>query len=165
MKVLKATGLRDRNDWQHLFTGAPQYADFDAGCNGGVDLEGQTGKTYFKQVTDGLANTIMWVPCEGRPDFWEDGQIKTVQANGQPHGPAGGSRWADYDSEFWTHDVCAGGTTMMNCNNENENYSVHIGGGNYSLCDGSVQFLADTMDLDVQISLHTRAGDDLAGIR
>jgi prepilin-type processing-associated H-X9-DG protein len=49
---------------------------------------------------------------------------------------------------------------MMNCNNDNEIYSFHVGGGYFSFADGSVQFLADTLDTEVQVSVITRAGED-----
>ncbi len=153
--VVTSGGVKPRPDWQGFFTGAPQYANFDSQCNGGVDLEGQTGKTVLEQVTDGLSNTILWAPDAGRPDHWEDGQRNDLGD------PASGSRWADPNNEWWSHDICA--NTLMNCNNENENYSFHIGGGMYAFGDASVQFLSQDMDLDVQASLLTRAGDDLTG--
>jgi prepilin-type N-terminal cleavage/methylation domain-containing protein/prepilin-type processing-associated H-X9-DG protein len=161
--VLKAQGVKERPDWQGLFTGVPQYADYDnnsqTGCGKPV-YDGQTGKTYLKDCTDGLSNTIMWYPVEGRPDFWEDGYRKETYSNGA-QAISTGSRWADPDHEWWVHNICAG--KLMNCNNHNEIYSVHIGGGNFALADGSVQFLSETADIDVQVSLVTRAGEDQVG--
>ena len=90
----------------------------------------------------------MWAPDAGRPDVWEDGQRKDSV------GPASGSRWADPNNEWWSHNICA--NSIMNCNNENENYSFHVGGGMYAFADASVQFLAQDMDLDLQVSLFTR---------
>jgi hypothetical protein len=61
--------------------------------------------------------------------------------------------------------MCAGFNSMINCNNDNEVYSFHVGGGYFSFADGSIHFLADNLDLEVQISLNTRAGEDtVAGI-
>jgi prepilin-type N-terminal cleavage/methylation domain-containing protein/prepilin-type processing-associated H-X9-DG protein len=159
--VLKAQGVKDRPDWEGLFTGVPQYANFDRNGCGAPLYEGQTGKTYLKDCTDGLANTIMWCPDEGRPDYWEDGIFyKDRTPAGQP-AISGGSRWASPDSEWWVHEICAG--KLMNCKNENEIYSFHIGGGNFAFADGSVQFVSETADLDVQVSLVTREGEDLVG--
>lgn len=152
--VLLAAGLKDRPDWSGLFTGPPEYLDYDTGGCPTGNLKGQTGRTYLRLVTDGLSHTIMYVPDAGRPNYYIDGQLQTTSA--------GGARWADADTEFWSHNLCAGGTSMMNCNNENEMYSFHQGGGNYSFADGSVHFLADSLDGDLQVSLITRAGDDVA---
>jgi prepilin-type N-terminal cleavage/methylation domain-containing protein len=157
LNVLLTPDIPVRSDWQHLFTGVPEYANFDSQCNGGKLLEGQDGKSRLKLCTDGLSNTVMWAPDVGRPDYWEDGLLKTDR------GPVGGSRWASPDGEYWAHEVCAGGNSMMNCNNDNENYDIHIGGGLYSFADGSVHFLADQMDINLQISVFTRAGDDVVG--
>jgi prepilin-type N-terminal cleavage/methylation domain-containing protein len=151
--LVLATGTKRRPDWQHLFTGVKEYEDFDASCDGGKLLEGQDGKTTLKKVTDGLSNTIMYCPDAGRPDYWEDGIKKT--------GTATGSRWGDPDNEWWSHDLCGGGTSLMNCNNNNENYSFHVGGGMYAFADASVHFLQANMDIEIQVSLLTRAGDDV----
>ena len=40
---------------------------------------------------------------------------------------------------------------MMNCNNDNENYDVHIGGGLYGFGDGAVHFIAEDADLNIQV--------------
>src|SRR6185312_3527930 len=72
--VLLQAGLKDRADWQHLFTGVPEYkAETTNGCPPG-ELTGQTGRTFLRQVTDGLSHTIMFVPDAARPDYYEDGQ-------------------------------------------------------------------------------------------
>jgi hypothetical protein len=52
---------------------------------------------------------------------------------------------------------------MFNCNNDNEVYSFHVGGGLFSMGDGSVQFLEDRLDIEVQVSYITRAGEDIIG--
>jgi prepilin-type N-terminal cleavage/methylation domain-containing protein len=155
--VLLSVGVKDRPDWQNLFTGVPEYDDFDtSGCPPGK-LTGQTGITRFKQVTDGLSHTIVYSPDAGRPDKYEDGVKDSAVTN------VSGSRWADPDSEFWSHNICAGANSIFNCNNNNEVYSFHVGGGMFSFADGSVQFLSEDLDIEVQISFNTRAGEDPIG--
>ena len=155
--IMKAVGLPARGDWQHMFTGVQEYETFDAHCDGGRRLEGQDGITTLDRVVDGMSNTIMWAPDVGRPDFWEDGNLIPTA------GPVSGSRWASPDNEWWSHEICDGGNSMMNCNNDNEYYDIHIGGGLYGFGDGAVHFIADDTDLNIQVALSTRAGEDLAG--
>jgi hypothetical protein len=154
--VLLATpGFKDRADWANLFTGVPEYDDFDTGgCPPGL-LKHQSGITKLKMCTDGLTHTILYSPDAGRPDLYRDGKIVPGVTN------VSGSRWASPDTEYWTHNICAGGNAMTNCNNDNETYSFHIGGGMFSFADGSVHFISDSVDIDVQVSLHTRAGEDI----
>jgi len=156
-QIVSAGVVKDRADWQHLYTGVPEYEDYDLnGCTNGSPaglIKKQTGITKLKMVTDGLSHTIMYSPDAGRPDHWEDGAKI-------PGSVTGGGRWADPETEFWTHDICAGSRAMINCNNSNEVYSFHVGGAMFSFADGSVHFIADNLDIDVQISLNTRAGED-----
>lgn len=155
-QIVSSKLAKDRPDWAHLFTGVPEYDDFDRGgctpgCPSGL-LKKQTGITKFSMVTDGLSHTIMFCPDAGRPDYWEDGQKHS--------GTTSGARWASPDTEFWTHDICSGSGAMINCNNSNEVYSFHVGGAYCSFADGAVRFISDSLDLEVQISLNTRAGED-----
>jgi prepilin-type processing-associated H-X9-DG protein len=157
--VLLATGVKDRPDWQHFFTGVPEYEDFDpSGCPPG-NLKKQTGITTFKQITDGTSHTIMFSPDAARPDKYQDG-VKVPSVTNVT-----GSRWASTEPEFWSHNICAGGRSIMNCNNDNEVYSFHVGGGNFSFGDGSVQFLREDLDIEVQVSLNTRAGEDVYSLQ
>jgi prepilin-type N-terminal cleavage/methylation domain-containing protein len=152
--VLLAAQVKDRPDWQHLFTGVPEYDDYDTGGCPPGKLKKQTGITTFELVTDGLSHTIMYSPDAGRPNKWQDGIPILSVAN------VSGSRWADPNSEFWSHNICAGGRSIINCNNDNEVYSFHVGGGIFSFTDGSVQFLSEDLDIELQISFNTRAGED-----
>jgi len=117
-------------------------------------------------ATDGLSHTIMYSPDAGRPDYYQDGHAVNPNpkrdADGTPY-DTWGSRWASPDTEFWTHNICAGGNSLINCNNYNEIYSFHVGGAVFSFADGSVHFIADNIEVDVQASLITRAGEDSAG--
>ncbi|HEX3598893.1 MAG TPA: DUF1559 domain-containing protein, partial [Lacipirellulaceae bacterium] len=142
--LLKAVGIPDRPDWSGFFTGVPESADFDTtGCPAGV-LTKQTGITMFRQCTDGTSHTIMFSPDAARPDYYVDGRPRPDLKS-----PADvtGSRWASPDTEYWSHNLCAGGTSIINCNNNNENYSFHVGGGMFSFADGSVHFIADDLDV------------------
>lgn len=162
--------VKNRPDWQNFFTGVPEYEDYDTeGCEPDIirtpppaKIRKQSGRTTLNLVTDGLSHTIMYSPDAGRPDMYEDGHL-VIETTGPRAGRpviVSGARWASPDTEFWTHDVCAGMRSMFNCNNDNEVYSFHVGGGYFSFGDGSVQFLSQDLDIDVQVSLNTRAGED-----
>ena len=164
---LLGTGIKDRPDWQGMFTGVPEYET--DGVNGGCGptvlnkdglpiLKGQTGRTKIKQVTDGMSHTVMYAPDAARADHWVDGVM--IGSPPDPMHTTTGARWADPENEWWAHDLCAGSTSMINCNNSNEIYGFHPGGVVVALGDGSVPFLADSIDTDIQVSLITRAGED-----
>jgi prepilin-type N-terminal cleavage/methylation domain-containing protein len=156
--VVLKTIVGDRPDWSGLFTGEPQFASFESGqgCPN-TPIQKQSGKTTLKQTTDGLSHTILFSPDAGRPDYYIEGVKQPLSK-----GLVTGARWASPDSEYFTSKdgLCVGATSILNCNNSNENYSFHVGGGNFSFGDGSVHFLADALDVSVQVSLVTRAGED-----
>jgi prepilin-type N-terminal cleavage/methylation domain-containing protein len=155
--VLK-TLVGDRPDWSGLFTGEPQFANFELnqGCPLGP-IPKQSGRTTLKQTTDGLSHTILFSPDAARPDYYING-VKQPPSKGL----VTGARWASPDSEYWTtkDGLCVGATSIINCSNSNENYSFHVGGGYFSFGDGAVHFLADALDINIQVSLLTRAGED-----
>jgi hypothetical protein len=158
---LLSTGFRDRPDWSGLFTGGEFWAFLGVDCPSDAPgsqkpLPKQTGRTYFRLATDGISHTIMYSPDAGRPLRFEDGLLKP--------GVEGGSRWADPDHEWWTHDLCGGLTSLLNCNNRQENFAFHVGGGMFSFGDASVHFLSEDLDLELFVSLITRAGDDAVGV-
>jgi len=152
-----ANSFRDRPDWSGLFTGGKAFVSWGQDCPGDAPgsqkpMPKQTGRTFLRLATDGQSHTIMFSPDAGRPLNFEDGRLLS--------GVAVGSQWADPEQEWWSHDLCRGATSIMNCNNRDENYAFHVGGGMYSMADGSVHFISDDVDLDLMISLITRAGDD-----
>jgi type II secretory pathway pseudopilin PulG len=157
--TLIASGTIDRPDWSGLFTGGKAFSTGSWVLDCPTDIPGsnaplpkQTGKTYLQLATDGLSHTVMFSPDAGRPLIYEDGKLLP--------GIADGSQWADAVQEWGSHDLCRGATSIMNCNNKDENYSFHVGGGMYSMGDGSVHFISDNIDLDLMITLITRSGDD-----
>jgi prepilin-type N-terminal cleavage/methylation domain-containing protein len=166
--TLIATGVTDRYDWCGMFSGSEIYRHFIKDCAGvQVFRSGQDGHTPLTLITDGLSHTIMFSPDAGRPFRFIAGELmhevyRVVSADAPFLAPnaVSGARWADPDNEWWAGDPCQGATKLVNCDNNNENYSFHVGGGMYSFGDGSVRYLAEDMDANVMISLITRAGDD-----
>jgi hypothetical protein len=152
--LLVSTGIKQRPDWQGLFTGVKEYERDGTGSCPPPVLPGQSGRTKLKQVKDGLAHTIMYTPDAGRPNYWKDGKEDPTRITS-------GARWADPETEYWVHEICGGSTQLLNCNNDNEMYGFHVGGVYVSFADGSVQFLTSSLDTEVQVSLITRSGEDL----
>jgi len=108
----------------------------------------------LKHVTDGTSNTMMYTECSGRPTFYKKGGVidesKLID----------GSGWASDLSFFGIHEQCGGGQ-MINCHNNNEIYSLHVGGANFTFGDGSVRLLQESTDPEVFVSLFTRAAEDI----
>jgi prepilin-type N-terminal cleavage/methylation domain-containing protein/prepilin-type processing-associated H-X9-DG protein len=135
---------------------------------------GALGWSYTKltAVTDGLAKTIAFNECAGRPTFWVAGHKKGPTQNdpgcgnfGVWNGRAIGGGWADADSIIPLHGFAPTGTECfgpcaINCTNNNETYSFHSGGASISYVDGHVEFVRADIDINVYASLVTRAGED-----
>jgi prepilin-type processing-associated H-X9-DG protein len=106
-------------------------------------------------ITDGTAQTIMFMEDAGRPDFWDPG------APNSGYG-AGNESWGDPSSRI-TVQVNCGTTTngrAINCNNGNEILSFHSGGCNFALADGAVVFIRENIKGRVFQALFTPTNAD-----
>jgi prepilin-type N-terminal cleavage/methylation domain-containing protein len=134
------------------------------GLSGAVPAEGVMfpgSKIGFRDVLDGTANTIAFAETrEQRSSVWIDGTSAAVAA-----------RWTDLSSPTF-----AGNTVSINHtpyfpggvfpNSIGQAYgpsSFHPGGAQHAFVDGSVQFLADSLDVTVYDALTTRAGGEVIG--
>lgn len=88
-----------------------------------------------RDITDGLSHTIVVAEDTGRG--WKK------------HG-----EWANGENIFLQEGP-------PNLTNNNEMFAEHPAGLNVALCDGSVRFLAETIDLDSLTALCTRDASDL----
>lgn len=111
-------------------------------------------KITLQKITDGMSKSFMLFEGAGRPNYYRNGIFDSSRSG------ITGARWADDAAEYWVHDLC-NSTSMMNCNNNNEIYSFHRGGCNYSMGDGSVQFVTVDVSPEVFVALFTRAAEDL----
>ncbi len=136
--------IKPRSDWLSMLH--PYF----------VDAAGMShySKITLQKIVDGMSKSFMLFEDSGRPRLYVQGKFDPSRNN------ITGARWADDTAEFWVHDMC-NGTSMMNCNNNNEIYSFHVGGCNFSMGDGAVRFVEEDIDPDVFISLFTRAAEDV----
>jgi prepilin-type processing-associated H-X9-DG protein/prepilin-type N-terminal cleavage/methylation domain-containing protein len=130
----------------------------------------RNSRVKMVDVLDGTSSTIMVVECAGRPVVWRNGRIQPGLANDQ------GIGWADSEGPFSldgasadaSQEGCtpaAGCTYPMNKKNDNEPYSFHPGGGNFLFADGHVQFVRETVTLQVFAALCTaNAGEVVSDI-
>ena len=145
-------------------------------------LEYQNPKASFKEVTDGLSNTIMFAESAGRPYVYrknvklnEDATAARVNGGGWPR-PA-----SDILVFGTTQDgVSPFGSCAVNCSNGldivarsypdpqfstygvSAPYSFHSGIVLHTFGDGSVRGIIDSIDIREYAKLVTRAGEEIA---
>jgi len=132
----------------------------------------------FSEILDGLSNTVCIVECAGRPELWISGrQTPNPRNSGQPHFGTlftqDGHGWADLQDSFsldgsnpttgipnstngTTFNTTIAGNCMVNCSNDGELYSFHVGGAHTLRCDGSVQFMTANTDGLLLVALCTK---------
>lgn len=123
--------------------------------------------TKFKEITDGLSNTAMvgessyvtstvsasrradpaqwggaqfrdwptWIGCFG------NGQDETVRINGRTNSPI---------------NAKASPSRMYLAVNDDNAFSFHPGGAQFTFCDGSVHFLSDSIDIQTYCHIHDK---------
>jgi prepilin-type N-terminal cleavage/methylation domain-containing protein/prepilin-type processing-associated H-X9-DG protein len=94
------------------------------------------------KITDGTAHTIIVAEDTGR-------------------GAAFDGQWANGENIFDTSRPVNDRTQPEYRWHDNEMWSDHPGGANVLLCDGSVRFVAEQLDLLTLAALCTRAGDEV----
>ncbi len=112
----------------------------------------------FSFCTDGMSQTLIVAEDAGRP-------IRFRTRGKALAGSCSGAGWTDRDSEFVTDGYTLDGTTNpgpypINVTNDNEIYSFHPGGANVLFADGSVHFLADTLDIRIIARLITASANE-----
>jgi prepilin-type N-terminal cleavage/methylation domain-containing protein/prepilin-type processing-associated H-X9-DG protein len=105
-------------------------------------------------IVDGLSKTTLVTESAGKPDLYTDGHAGDT--TGSPALIAVGTGWADPDSGFTIAKE-----PVINHINDNEIYGFHPGGAEACFADGSVRFLADTLETVVGIALVTRNGGEV----
>lgn len=120
----------------------------------------------FRDVLDGLSNTLFLTECSGRPQFFvlnrfgprvnDDGCSNVNVTEGLS--TLGG--WANPGNSIPIHGFQADGlkctgSYVINKTNNNESYSFHPGGLQITLADGSTRFISEQIDAEIYASLVT----------
>ena len=112
------------------------------------------------EITDGSSNTLMIAECAGRPQLWRRKEV--------PSDPLSGGPWASRNLLLGRGASKDGtaffGPCAINCTNDREVYSFHLGGANVVFADGSVHFLKETLDIRNFARLATYAGGDVVAV-
>lgn len=137
----------------------------------------------ISEITDGTSNTMVIAEDAGRPTQ----MLKGIKSGLNPRvgniafgtsNTADGWAWADINSGFsldgsdptgvQNNTANSGtftgtGTCWMNCTNDSEMYSFHVGGNMILMADGSVRFISENLSGQVIVALGTRGNGDIVG--
>jgi hypothetical protein len=145
--------------------GGPYRGVFDS-VGTFADGASQNNVFTFAAVTDGLSNTAFLTEDAGRPlSYVRGGKPHPTNPTGGTNGLDGAgwaSRGMNYGIDGSTFDGIAGnGPCFMNCNNRDEHFSFHIGGGLHLFGDGSVRFIRDSLSTKVMAAQVTFKGGEV----
>lgn len=143
----------------------------DAGPDRAMFEQNQFRK--FRDVTDGLTNTIMQYESAGRSSMYVHGRETTPPSWWSSYYRA----WTGHFDSSWmypfqaTIDPAGGeptvvwfvGSDIINVANFGSPYSFHTGGIQVSLADGSVRFLSENIDIGTLSSLTSIDGGEVVG--
>ena len=114
-----------------------------------------------RHVSDGMSKTYMFFECAGRPIHYSHGVRQSDKIAAPEY------EWAsDQTYDIWGNEdqnKCPI-TTIMNCDNAHEIYSFHPAGAVIAMGDGSVDFVNESIDLDVFLCTFTRGANDVPGL-
>lgn len=141
----------------------------------------------FGAITDGSSNTILVAECAGRPEVYRAGRAVSLASLDPSNarypiedaagGDMPGGAWAEQQNAFLLDGSSPDGRLKpgpcaVNCTNnfcglptrnydDGETYSLHTGGANILMGDGSVRFIGANVDIRVYARLVTRAGGEV----
>lgn len=122
--------------------------------------------TPIRKITDGLSHTIGSDEISGRPQKY----IRAVRQEGLSTTQPGWAAWSALNAlrvvGYSADGTVEGSATegqfecIVNCSNDQGTYSFHPGGAHVLLLDSSVQFVAEDVQVDLMMALHSRAGEE-----
>lgn len=122
---------------------------------GSLILSFQRGK--FRDVFDGLSNTIAVVERGGRPVELRHGKPFVTDDNPEAN-YQGQSGWSPSNSFQMAINGAGFG---INVSNSSGIYSLHPGGANVAFADGSVKFLSESTSVDALATFFGRADGEM----
>ncbi len=133
------------------------FGSFGGGCalpdGSFVGLFGRWKKSIaLKQVTDGLSNTVMIGETLPGHYVWNGAFVPNFPVSGMTI-PIN-----TMETDDWKH----GGHALILWAITSGFKSLHPGGANLAMGDGSVHFVSETIDHQVYANLGTRAGEEVA---
>ena len=134
---------------------------FDSACTGADDRRGFAtgGVLYadssigFSHIRDGASNTFLLGERYMGETSWLAGISQSI---------AWPCDAAAFKNLEYGVNACKSGENCVTYGNSRPFSSYHPGGAHFALCDGSVHFVSESTDLDVLLSLASRAGGEMA---
>jgi prepilin-type N-terminal cleavage/methylation domain-containing protein/prepilin-type processing-associated H-X9-DG protein len=154
------------------YEGDGHYAEGDYAASSGIEPAVNGGalfpasKIRFKRITDGLSKTFL----AGELYYHNLGWARGSAANTTGGGGGGGAAFCRGVSRWWScNSPCAQpgiNPAYTDCSNHCEQRfqfsSPHAGGVFFLFCDGRVEFVAETVDLDALKAFTTIAGEEIS---
>lgn len=117
----------------------------------------------WEKITDGLSQTLMFVERAGIPTYYQPRDAwhpDGAQSNREPNlDVAYAMPWGQFKSADGGMSVLLHGL-RVNLSNTAGVYSFH-NGVNVAMCDGSVDFKSEDIDVNVMMALFTAEGDEI----
>jgi prepilin-type N-terminal cleavage/methylation domain-containing protein/prepilin-type processing-associated H-X9-DG protein len=146
---VKTTGGKNALSTQGLLFCNGLICSNTFGAAPSVLIDAENNRTKFKQIEDGLSNTFAVgeaVPSVTAWDWWF-GNNTAVATCASP-----------MNKQVLLPDPLADFTAWPEAYGFN---SYHVGGGNIAMCDGSVTFVSDNIDLTLYRNLATISGGEV----
>ncbi len=130
----------------------------DGYAEGNYPLRGVIGRfgwaAKFREVTDGLSNTVAMGECVG---IWSLSQNLGTQSWATPSYPI------NFDNEIYLLGEEEWGSLSGEPKwfSGNVFRSLHPGGAQFVMCDGSVHYISENIDHDTYMGLCSRAGEEI----
>lgn len=120
----------------------------------------------WKEILDGTSSTLMIAEQAGRPDYFIRGKPQPTNTGiGSPlKGPWAADNIVAFSAYSADGLVRYGGPCGLNCNNSQNFQSFHSGGVNGVFADGSVRFMAESINFRVVYAAITVAGEETESI-
>ncbi len=126
-------------------------------------------KTKFRDIIDGTSNTIMIGESYTDPEFVKDGQGMDYWYIGSPQadpcrcdGGTGGSEFSEVvGTTIAQINAIRKAPTTSGYLMELSFGSYHVGGAHFSMSDGAVRFITDSLDMETYKAIGSRDGHEI----